>query len=301
MKNRNGISLTQKSRQEMNAPGSDKNGQSLDALIRTNIDNCSKREKIIAEYFLEQLNDIAFLSIHDISQKLNVGPSSVIRFAKKLGYAGFLELKNDIKNHIKLSIAPLEQFRLSIDGSSAPVTSIQQIAEFEVNNINHLVNNLNEESLHKAISILSRAPFIYTTGYNLSSFLAGIASYLLHRVGMKSFPTNLGGRSLDEQLVTMNSDDALIAFSLPPYSAQTISAARFAKRLNCKVIAITNSPASPIVKYSDVVFRVKSESGIFTNSVSSTLLVLYVLVNELAILNKGRFKKTAKKMQLLKS
>jgi DNA-binding MurR/RpiR family transcriptional regulator len=285
---------------EQTKPGAGRNGHSLEALIRSKIDSCSKRERIVAEYFLEQLNDIAFLSIHDISEKLNVGPSSVVRFAKKLGYAGFLELKNDIKTHIKLSIAPLEQFRLSIEGTSLPVTSIQQIAEFEVNNINHLVNNFSEESLQKAISILSRAPIIYTAGFNLSSFLAGITSYLLHRVGMKSFPANLGGRSLDEQLVTMNGDDALIAFSLPPYSSQTIRAAQFAKRLGCKVISITNSPASPIVKHSDVVFRVKSESGIFTNSVSSILLVLYVLVNELAILNKGRFKETAKKIQLLK-
>jgi len=296
----NRVSISKKINEERNMPGFDKNGQSMDALIRSKLDSCSEREKIIAEYFLEQLNDVAFLSIHEISQKLNVGQSSVIRFAKKLGYAGFLELKHDIKNHIKLSIAPLEKFRLSIDGSSSRVTSIQQMAEYEVNNINHAVNNFDEESLHEAVSILSRAPIIYTTGYNLSSFLAGITSYLFHRVGMKSFPTNFGGRSLDEQLVTMNSDDALIAFSLPPYSPQTIRAARFAKRLNCKVISVTNSPASPIVKYSDVVFRVKSESGIFTNSVSSTLLVLYVLVNELAILNKGRFKETAKKMQLLK-
>jgi len=296
-----GIRVSRSNGQKPNVHGSDKNDQVLDALIRSKIDTCSKREKIVAEYFLEQMNDIAFLSIHDISQKLNVGQSSVIRFSKKLGYAGFLELKNDIKNHIKLSIAPLERFRLSIDRSSSPVTSVQQIAEYEVNNINHLVNNFDEESLQKAISILSLAPIVYTTGFNLSSFLAGIASYLFHRVGMKSFPTNLGGRSLDEQLVTMNSDDALLAFSFPPYSAQTINAARFAKRLNCKVIAVTNSPAAPIVKYSDVVFRVKSESGIFTNSVSSTLLLLYVLVNELAILNKGRFKQTAQKIQLLKN
>jgi DNA-binding MurR/RpiR family transcriptional regulator len=280
--------------------GQDKNGQSLDALIRSKIDSCSKREKVVAEYFLEQLNDIAFLSIHDISKRLNVGPSSVVRFAKKLGYAGFLELKNDIKNHIKSSIAPLEQFRLSIEKSSPPVTSIREIAEFEVSNINHLVNSFDEESLHKAVSMLSRAPIIYTAGFNLSSFLAGIASYLLHRVGLKSVPANLGGRSIDEQLATMSRDDVLIAFSLPPYSAQTIQAARFAKRLNCKVIGVTNSPASPIVKYCDVLFRVKSDSGIFTNSVSASLLLLYVLVNELAISNKGRFKETAKKIQLLK-
>lgn len=274
-----------------------KKNNSLETLVRSKMETYSKREKIIAEFFLEQVNDVAFLSIHDISKKLNVGHSSIIRFAKKLGYDGFLELKHDIKNHLKLSIAPLEKFRLTINKPSTRKNSIQKIAEYEVNNINYVVNNFDNQLLTDAVAILANADVIYSTGFNLSSFLAGMTSYLLERIGLKSFPTNLGGRALDEQLIAMTNHDALIAFSMPPYSPQTIKAAKYAKSQHCSVIAFTNSLSSPIVPYADIVFRVKSDSGIFTNSVSSTLLVLYVLVNELAIRNKVKFKKTARKLQ----
>lgn len=269
--------------------------QSLDSLIHSKLGEFSKSEKLIADYFLEQQNDIAFLSIHQLSHKLSVGRASIVRFAQKLGYDGFLDLKQDIKNHLQSSIAPLEKFRLAINGSSKDFISISQIAGNEVSNINWLVNNIDAKAFKKAIGILSGANVIYTTGFNLSSFLAGITSYLLQRIGLKSFPTTLGGRSLDEQLININRNDVLIAFSLPPYSPETIKAAEFAKKQKCQVISFTNSLAAPIVPCSDVSLIVKTDSEIFTNSFSATLVLLYSLVNELAVHNKTRFKETVKK------
>jgi len=268
---------------------------SLDTLIRSKLPTFSKSEKVIADYFLEQQNDVAFLTIHEISKKLSVGRASIIRFAKKLDYDGFYSLKHDIKNNLQSSIAPLEKFRLAINETVSDFISISQIAENEVNNINSLLNNFDTKAFKKAIAILSEANVIYTTGFNLSSFLAGITSYLLQRIGLKSFPTNLGGRSLAEQLINIDGKDVLIAFSMPPYSHETIKAAEFAKKQKCKVISFTNSLAAPIVSCSDVVLHVKTDSEIFTNSFSATLVLLYSLVNEIAVHNKARFKEAVKK------
>jgi DNA-binding MurR/RpiR family transcriptional regulator len=278
-----------------------KEKKSLELLIRSRLEQFSKSEKLIANYYLENQNNIAFLSIHEISEKLSVARSSIVRFAKKLGYKGFHSLKHDIKNQLKSSIAPLEKFRLAINGSHSDFISISEIAHNEVKNINALLNNFDNKSFKKAIGIISEADVIYTTGFNLSSFLAGITSYLLQRIGLKSFPTNLGGRSLDEQLINIDNKDVLIAFSLPPYSPETIKAAEFAKKQNCKVISFTNSLAAPIVSCSDIVFIVKSDSTIFSNSFSATLVLLYALVNEIALHNKTRFKETVKKKFSLSS
>ncbi len=268
----------------------DSTEQSLEIIIRSKLDTFSKREKVIANYFVEQLNDVAFLSIHDISEKLSVGRASIVRFAQKLGYDGFYALKQEIKNHLQTRIAPLEKYQLALNDSTHSSTSIAQIAENEVSNINFVVNNFDKKSFAQAVKLLSQAETIYCTGYNMSSFLAGILSFLLQRIGLKSFPTNLGGRSLEEQLINAGPKDVLVTFSNPPYSVETINATKFAKKQKCKILSVTNSIASPIVQYSDIVLSVKSDSEIFTNSFSAILVVLYALVNEIAIHNKSRFK-----------
>ena len=272
--------------------------KSIELLIRSKLDTFSKREKVIANFFVEQLTDIAFLSIHDISEKLSVGRASIVRFSQKLGYEGFYALKQDIKNQLQTSIAPLERYQLALKNPSAGYTSISQIAENEVNNINFIVNNFDRASFEKAAKVLANAETVYCTGYNMSSFIAGILSFLLQRIGLKSFPTNLGGRSLEEQLINIGPNDVLVTFSNPPYSVETINAAQFAQNQKCQIISFTNSIASPIVQYSDIVLSVKSDSEIFTNSFSAILVVLYALVNEIAIHNKVRFTKAVDKKHL---
>ncbi len=273
----------------------DNSPKALEIKIRGKLETFSKREKVIANFFVEQLNDVAFLSIHDISGKLSVGRASIVRFAQKLGYEGFYALKQDIKNQLQTSIAPLERYQLALKESSPSHTSITQIAENEVSNINFVVNNFDKKAFDQAAKLLGQAETIYCTGYNMSSFLAGILSFLLQRIGLKSFPTNLGGRSLEEQLINIGSKDVLVTFSNPPYSNETIKAAQFAKKQKSKIISITNSIASPIVEYSDIVLSVKSDSEIFTNSFSAILVVLYALVNEIAIHNKARFRRAIDK------
>ena len=273
----------------------DSSEKSLEIIIRSKLDTFSKREKVIANFFVEQLNDVAFLSIHDISEKLSVGRASIVRFAQKLGYDGFYALKQDIKNQLQTSIAPLEKYQLALNDVTHSSTSITQIAENEVSNINFVVNNIDKKSFEQAAKMLAQAETIYCAGYNMSSFLAGILSFLLQRIGLKSFPTNLGGRSLEEQLINVGPKDVLVAFSNPPYSIETIKAAQFAKKQKCKILSVTNSIASPIVQHSDIVLSVKSDSEIFTNSFSAILVVLYALVNEIAIHNKSRFKRAIDK------
>ncbi len=269
--------------------------KSLELEIRSKLDTFSKREKVIANFFVEQLNDVAFLSVHEIAEKLSVGRASIVRFAQKLGYDGFYGLKQDIQNQLQTIIAPLEKYQLSINESSVNYKSITQIAENEVSNINFVVNNFDKKTFDKAAKLLANADIIYCTGYNMSSFLAGILSFLLQRIGLKSFPTNFGGRSLEEQIINIGSDDVLVTFSNPPYSVETIKAAQFARKQKCKVLSFTNSIASPIVEHSDLVLTVKSESDIFTNSFSAILVVVYALVNEIAIHNKARFKRAIDK------
>jgi Transcriptional regulators len=272
--------------------------KSIDMLIRSKLESFSKREKVIANFFVEQMTDVAFLSIHDIAEKLGVGRASIVRFAQKLGYDGFYDLKHDIKNQLQTSIAPLERYQLALKDSAAGYTSILQIADNEVNNINFTVNNLDKKAFNKAAKLLAQAETVYCSGYNMSSFLAGIMSFLLQRIGLKSFPTNLGGRSLEEQLINISRKDVLVTFSNPPYSVETIKATQFAKKQQCSVISFTNSIASPIVQSSDIVLTVKSDSEIFTNSFSAILVVIYALVNEIAIHNKVRFSRAVDKKHM---
>ena len=260
----------------------------LEELIQQKNEEFTSTEKKIANFILEQYNEIPFLSIHDFADRLDVGKASIMRFTRKLGFDGYLSLKRDINNRMMNNLAPMEKFRLSLNHNVSENILLTKVGQNEVDNINSTLNNFNLKTYKKAVDIISKANIVYTVGYNLSSFLAEIFSYLLQRIGAKSISASIGGRSLVDQISSVEKKDVVIAISLPPYSEETITAAKYAKAHGIKVIAFTNSLTSPIVPHAEIVLQVKTESQIFSNSFSAISVIIYALVYEVAIKNKTR-------------
>lgn len=260
----------------------------LKDLIKKNNDGFTSTEKKIADFILQQYNELPFISIHDLAERIGVGHASIMRFTKKIGFKGFLSLKKEINGRMISTLAPMEKFRLSLNDDVLENTLLSQVGQNEVENINSTLNNYNPKNYKAAVNVISKAKFVYTVGYNLSSFLAEISCYLLQRIGAKAISANIGGRSLVDQLINIEKSDVVIAFSLPPYSEGTISAAKYAKEHGAKVISFTNSLTAPIVSTSDIVLQVETKSRIFSNSFTAIIVLIYSLVYEVAIKNKTR-------------
>lgn len=260
----------------------------LEDLIQKKGKEFTGTEKKIADFILGQFNEIPFLSIHDFAERVGVGRASILRFTKKIGFDGYLSLKREINNRMMNTMAPMEKFRLTINNETSKNSLVNEVGQNEVNNINFTLNNFNPKNYKKAVDIISNANIVYTVGYNLSSFLAEIFCYLLQRIGAKSISATMAGRAMVDQLRSIEKKDVVIAFSLPPYSEQTITAAKYAKEHGAKVISFTNSITAPIVPFSEVVLQVKTESRIFSNSFSAISVLIYSLVYEVAVKNKSR-------------
>jgi len=260
----------------------------LKDLIKNNNAEFTSTEKKIADFILQQYNEIPFISIHELAKRLEVGRASIMRFTKKIGFEGFLSLKKEINSRMMTTLAPMEKFRLTLNHDILENTLLNEVGQNEVDNINITLNSYNNKNYKNAVNEISKAKIIYTVGFNLSSFIAEIASYLLQRIGVRAITANMGGRSLSDQLGNVEKSDVVIAFSLPPYSEETISATKYAKKHGAKVISFTNSLTSPIVTTSDIVLQVETKSRIFSNSFTAIIVLLYSLVYEVAIKNKTR-------------
>jgi DNA-binding MurR/RpiR family transcriptional regulator len=73
--------------------------------------------------------------------------------------------------------------------------------------------------------------------------------------------------------------DLVIAIAFPRYFRETIEVARYAKRKKVRVLAITDSPRSPLAAFADVSVYVHAERGFGANSDSTVLAVLESLVS----------------------
>ena len=70
----------------------------------------TKKQKSIADCLLESPEDIAYITLVQLSKKTASSELTLLRFCQKLGYANFLEMKNAFReytqNMVKLLSSP---------------------------------------------------------------------------------------------------------------------------------------------------------------------------------------------------
>ena len=120
---------------------------------------------------------------------------------------------------------------------------------------------------------------VFTMGVGVNNANAQNFTYLAS-TGMVQFYTipRPGSTAIDD-LAWSDERDALIAMTCKPYRAEVVAAVKLAKEQGIKVIAISDSPASPIIRAADHGFVVASQTPqVFPSSVA-TVAVLETLLS----------------------
>lgn len=268
----------------------------LRAKIEKHSREFTKSEKKIANYIQDHAKEIPFLSIHSLAEITGIGQGSIMRFSQKIGYVGFAALKKEIINSIQNDLAPLEKFKMKLNNTNKNSNLLENIAQTEVSNINFLFNNFDVENFEKIISLINISDNIYIAGVSLSSHLANLMSYFFQRIGLKAISLNQMGLGFIDQLISIRKNDLLIAFSLPPYSEETIEAAKYVKHNSGQVVSFTNTLTAPIVEYSDYYQLFATESPYISNSISPIITYMIALTTSLAMKNKNRSMKAIEKI-----
>lgn len=141
-------------------------------------------EKQIAQYVLNQLNEINSLSAENLGKLSFTSKASVIRFCKKLGLSGYEEFKT------KLSKEVSEKNRIDLLLKSEPInqdTKIQDI--FNViptlyqNAINNVNLNINERSFKRIIEYIRKSSCIDIYGMGITYACATTAKFKFRSLG----------------------------------------------------------------------------------------------------------------------
>jgi DNA-binding MurR/RpiR family transcriptional regulator len=261
--------------------------------IQQHYEKLSRSHKKIADFFLENFDRIPFLIIQDVAKSNNTSVASIIRFTQRVGYSGFAELQNDIttslQNHLqKKNIFPL------IENGWSKEELLTCVANQDISNINETLAVNEKENFHNAVNLILSSKRVYTIGLGISHLLSQILSYQLNQVAIDARPFVYDSASYLEQILFLDKNDLIIALSFPPYSKDTIEAAKFAAERKIKIIAITNRSSSPITFYSTLNLVVKSKNMLFTNSFAAISVIINAIATECAVKNKNKTNKLLK-------
>jgi len=222
--------------------------------IHSMYDDMGRSEKRIADYILQNTQNIVSMSISELSDSCGSGDATVVRFARRLGFGGYQALKLGIAAEINSSSA--------IDNTIEKNDSCYEIFTKRINDISISLKNtesvLDTVMLDKAAKSIMNAKRILIFGLGNSAAIAMDAAHKFLRLG------------LDAQACCDNHMQAIISSHLDKNcvaigishsgsSKDIVEALATAKTKNAVTICITNYGNSPILSVSDITLFTQAE------------------------------------------
>lgn len=222
-------------------------------------------QKIIA-YLLAHKSSTIQLSITDLSKEIEVSPSGITRFCKKLQFENFQQMKYAL-------------------AKSAPKTeNKEEIPDIIFGYYETIIKStkqfITKAQISHIISIISNADNIIFCGMGNSGVVAEEFNSRTERMGINSQSITDSHAMLIKSTL-MGGRDVLFCFSYTGRTQSVIDSARIAKGNGAKVVVITNYDDTELTEISDEVVLISShiymDDDKFVNTQIASLFVLDIL------------------------
>jgi DNA-binding MurR/RpiR family transcriptional regulator len=238
---------------------------SLRERIRDRYAGLSPHLQRIARLVLDQPNQLALTTIAALAEVLDVQPSTLIRFAKEFGYDGFSSLQKVFRLRL-IEGSPVYREQIYVAKAATSDThssrdSLDDCVDTLVASLERLKRDINPQDIDRAAQLCLSARHIYVAGLRRSHPIAAYFSYGLMRLERRCSLLDFSSGMAGQQVANMSHEDLLIAVAFPPYSSPVVDVVRDAGVRGLKVLAVTDTPGSPLAIGATGIFYVDAEGS----------------------------------------
>lgn len=216
--------------------------------IQAQLASMTTGEKKISKFIIDHYDDIIQYNIGDISRKIDVSESSIVRYTKMLGYSGFREFKYACATDSSKKITgSYDEF---IGDSDSVAGIITQYLNNHIVNVSNNLQQLDIEALEEVAVLLNEASTIYLAGVYLSGNLA-LSFYNRLRLLYKDvfFIDSYASAEMQQQWV--REGDVVVAITQSGETTDVLQFVEKAKNRGAKIIGVTASIHSSLYQLSD--------------------------------------------------
>lgn len=241
-----------------------------------------RRLREIAEFAINSPDVMALETVAEIAARAQVQPSSLVRFAKHFGFAGFSDMQRLFRSRlVDRSGSYAERIReteAGRDGDGSPLGIMNQLIGAITASLQALRQDVRPADLDRAVKILAQADIIGLVAQRRSFPIAAYLAYALSHLERRAVLIDGVGGLAAEQARLIGSSGALIAVSFSPYAPETLAVVRQVRAQGAKIIVITDNALSPLAASADVHFEISEAQVRGIRSLAATNCMAVSLV-----------------------
>ena len=250
--------------------------QQLDVRVAEARGRLSRNDELLLAFLRDHLDELAVHTAESLAQGTGVSAAAVVRFARRLGFASFRELRDSARAELQGPPGAVASMAGEGHGSMLTRKVRRDIESLE------LLPRMLETPLATAAKAIADARTTWFVGNRETHGVAVYGQRLLHhmRAGVR-----LVNPSFPDELRAIGPEDVLVACTFRPYARQTLELMAYARDERAKIVVITDGRGHDFLDAADVVLAVPVESPTLLLSFTPAVCVLEALVAQVAMLD----------------
>ena len=233
--------------------------QSFESLINSFEGKLTDADQELIHIILGEPSEAVYLSSAELASKAAVHASTVVRLARKLGFDGFPDMRQKLRQDVEFKKNSSDKIRQRIDLIEKG-SNLSDLIESEIAAIAAISNTVSQNQIDEVVNKIYKAKSIFIVGRGSAAPLMTHFERRLRRSGIQCRAAlNLQRRDLAEQLIGIQKGDAIVVFgfqsinSLPSGYSSLIESA---KSIGAYSIAIGDSTILTARPKPDIVLSV---------------------------------------------
>jgi DNA-binding MurR/RpiR family transcriptional regulator len=255
--------------------------EGLKALLIARQHTLPRRLQQAAAFAVDHPDEFAFGTAARIAALAQIQPSTLVRFAKSIGYQGFSDLQQVFRARLRGPWPDYAERLQAMHNQNLddPLRLLFGFSESSASSLERLKQTIRPADLAEAIRLLAGAREIFLLGQRRAFPVSAYLAYCLAKLGLRAQLVDNVGSLAAEQLGHADQQAALLALSFTPYTPLTVELTQAAASRGIPVVAITDSAFSPLVQHASVWFEVvESDFGAFRSMAATFALAVTLAV-----------------------
>ncbi|MFT5180653.1 MAG: DNA-binding MurR/RpiR family transcriptional regulator [Alphaproteobacteria bacterium] len=256
--------------------------------LREVYDSLSPQLQRGAKYILERPDEIAFTSMRQLAQRAGVQPATMVRLAQKLGLEGYEDLRAPFRDELRRQPSgygrrarQLQERTGRRSGGRALTHLAGEMIAADRENLSLTLQAIGGDGLAATSTVLAKSRRLYIMGMRSLYPAAFYTHYACSLFRDNNVLLDAPGGTFADGLRGIGPEDAMLIFSLDPYSSEVIQAATYAVEQGAEVVAVTDSLVSPLAALTPHLLLVGTDGPALFKSVVPAIAIAQALVAQM--------------------
>ncbi len=254
----------------------------ISSKIERSFADLSPQLRQAARYVLDRPDEVALQSMRRLATGAGVKPATMVRLAKALDYPGFEAFREPFRNRLRRPAGNYSKRARALQARGGAeerhAALLAEMAAVDQDNLRQTFDTIGAGPLSASADILADARRLHVIGLRSCYPVAFYFQY-----ACRIFRTDVDlldgrGGTLMDGLRGIGETDAMVAVSFAPYTRDTVQVVKYAAGRGARVVAITDSPVSPLAAVANQALIVANSSPSLFQSLVPAMAVAQALV-----------------------